>query len=234
MILLSGQTIAMQVEVFSILLVTAGIFVFLFFVNNAIAKSDPLAKPKGLVLIGMLYYEFIQNLTNDNMGKKSAKQYGPYIGAIAMFMAVSNLSGLIGLSQPTANYSVTLTLALITFFLLQGTKIHYNGVWGYIKGFFEPFAPVVVMNLFGLVAPLLSMSLRLFGNITSGGTLMQLFYLFTGFLSSLFPFIGNFNFIGVFLAPFLHSYFDIFSGLIQMYIFIMLTTIFIGNEIPQE
>ena len=234
MILSSGQAIVVQVEVFSILLVTAGIFLFLFMVNAAIVKSDPLAKPKGLVLIGMLYYEFIQGLTNDNMGKKTAVKYGPYIGAIAMFMAVSNLSGLIGLSQPTANYSVTLTLALITFFLIQSTKIHYNGVWGYIKGFFEPFAPFVVMNLFGLVAPLLSMSLRLFGNITSGGTLMQLFYLFTGFLSSLFPFIGNFNFIGVFLAPFLHSYFDIFSGLIQMYIFIMLTTIFIGNEIPQE
>ena len=76
MILSSGQAIVVQVEVFSILLVTAGIFVFLFMVNSAITKSDPLAKPKGLVLIGMLYYEFIQGLTNDNMGKKTAVKYG--------------------------------------------------------------------------------------------------------------------------------------------------------------
>jgi len=50
----------------------------------------------------------------------------------------------------------------------------------------------------------------------------------------LIPVVGEFNFLGVILAPALHVYFDIFSGLIQTYIFIMLTTIFIGNELPQE
>jgi len=90
------------------------------------------------------------------------------------------------------------------------------------------------MNVFGLVAPLISMSLRLFGNITSGSVLMLLFYTFTQWLSKLIlPFV-DFNIIGIATAPFLHLYFDLFAGFIQTYIFISLTTIFIGIELPQE
>jgi F-type H+-transporting ATPase subunit a len=101
-------------------------------------------------------------------------------------------------------------------------------------GFFQPFAPFVIMNVFGLVAPLISMSLRLFGNITSGSVLMLLFYTFTQWQTKLvLPFV-DFNFIGIATAPFLHLYFDIFTGFIQTYIFISLTTIFIGIELPQE
>lgn len=234
MSLLSVSPIKLQIEVLSIVIITTVILTLLFFINRAIVKSDPLSKPKGLVLLGMIYYQMMDKLTTENMGAKAAKKYSPYIASLALYMAISNLASLVGFNQPTSNYSVTLTLALITFFLIQRTKIKSSGIVGYFKGFFEPFAPFVIMNVFGMFAPLLSMSLRLFGNITSGGTLMQLFYIFTAYISSLFPIIGGFNFLGVVLAPALHVYFDIFSGLIQTYIFIMLTTIFIGNELPQE
>lgn len=234
MTLLSINPLKIQIEVISIVVITSVIFVLLFLINQAIKKSDPLSKPKGLVLLGMIYYQMMDKLTSDNMGTKAAKKYSPYIASLALYMAISNLASLVGFNQPTSNYSVTLTLALITFFLIQRTKVKANGIVGYFKSFFEPFAPFVIMNVFGMFAPLLSMSLRLFGNITSGGTLMQLFYIFTAYLSSLFPIVGGFNFLGVVLAPALHVYFDIFSGLIQTYIFIMLTTIFIGNELPQE
>jgi len=117
--------------------------------------------------------------------------------------------------------------------LIQSTKIRTNGIKGYLHGFIEPFPPFIIMNFFGTIAPLVSMSLRLFGNITSGSIIMTLFYTFTGFLSGLVPLIGGFDFIGVAVAPILHAYFDVFAGFIQTYIFIMLTTIFIGNELPQ-
>lgn len=230
--------VTIQVEVLSILLITGLIFVLLFWFNRTLKNTDPLAKPKGLVLLGVLYFEFIDKLTTDNMGKKAAKQYAPYIGALTLFLVISNLSSLTGLAQPTGNYSVTLTLTLITFFLIQYTKIKANGIVGYFRSFFEPYAVFFIMNFFGLFAPLLSMSLRLFGNMTSGSTLMLLLYQFTGFVTSLIPWIGpsiaQSNIVGILLAPFLHFYFDVFSGLIQAYIFIMLTTIFIGNEMSQE
>lgn len=234
MTLLSVSPLKIQIEVFSIIVITTIIFILLFFINRAIIKSDPLEKPKGLLLLGMIYYQMMDKLTTDNMGVKAALKYSPYIASLALYMAISNLASLVSFNQPTSNFSVTLTLALITFFLIQSTKVRTNGIVGYFKSFFEPFAPFVIMNLFGMVAPLLSMSLRLFGNITSGATLMQLFYIFTAYISSIVPILGKFNFLGVILAPALHVYFDVFSGLIQTYIFIMLTTIFIGNELPQE
>ena len=230
--------ISIQVEVFSILLITGLIFVLLFWFNHTLRHTNPLDKPKGFVLLGILYYEFIDRLTSDNMGKKAAQKYSPYIAALTLFLVISNLSSLTGLAQPTANYSVTLTLTLITFSAIQYTKIKANGMVGYVKGFFEPYAVFFIMNFFGLFAPLLSMSLRLFGNMTSGSTLMMLLYRFTEYVTSLIPFIGpsiaQTNVLGIVLAPFLHFYFDVFSGLIQAYIFIMLTTIFIGNEMSQE
>jgi F-type H+-transporting ATPase subunit a len=94
------------------------------------------------------------------------------------------------------------------------------------------------MNIFGTFAPLVSMSLRLFGNITSGGIIMALLYTFTGFVSrfliGFIPVIGQFDFIGPIIAPALHAYFDVFVGFIQMFVFISLTTVFIGNELPVE
>jgi F-type H+-transporting ATPase subunit a len=79
------------------------------------------------------------------MGAKAALKYSPYIASIALYMAISNLASLVGFNQPTSNFSVTLTLALITFYLIQSTKIRTNGIVGYFKGFFEPFAPFVIM-----------------------------------------------------------------------------------------
>lgn len=231
---LSQSGITLQVEVLSILIITAVLLLFMVIINHAIKNADPLAKPKGLVLIAMIYYQMMHGLTKDNMGAKAAQKFAPYIASLALYMAVSNLLGLLGFNQPTGNYSVTLALALITFVMVQSTKIKTNGVGGYAKGFFEPVAPFVIMNVFGTFAPLISMSLRLFGNITSGGTIMMLVYTFTNYVSQFVPLIGRINFLGVIVAPALHAYFDVFSGLIQTYIFIMLTTIFIGNELPQE
>lgn len=231
---LFSTPIKMQVEVLSILLIVSFIFLFLFLANRAIKKADVYGKPKGLVLIVMIYYKFMLQLTTDNMGKKAGKVYAPYIATVALFMVISNLSGLIGLAQPTANLSVTLSLALITWVLLQSTKIRVNGIKAYLHGFIEPIPPFIIPNFFGTIAPLISMSMRLFGNITSGGTIMILFYAFTGWLSSFIPLINGFNIVGIIVAPVLHFYFDVFAGFIQTYIFIMLTTIFIGNESPQE
>lgn len=228
-----AAVITIQVEVFSILIIGSSLMIFFIIANRALKKVDPFEKPKGLVLFCTILVGFIEGLTRDNMGAKAAKVYAPYIGALALFMVVSNLSGLLGMAPPTANYSVTLTLALITFILIQSTKIRTNGIKGYLHGFIEPFPPFIIMNFFGTIAPLVSMSLRLFGNITSGSIIMTLFYTFTGFLSGFVPLIGGFDFIGVAVAPILHAYFDVFAGFIQTYIFIMLTTIFIGNELPQ-
>lgn len=224
----------LQVEIFSIWIITGLIIGLVFAIHTAVKKADVMAKPTGLVLVGVLIFQFFKSVTKDNMGERNYSNYAPYIGTIAFYIFLSNIAGLFGLAQPTANYSVTLTLALITFFLIQRAVLKSNGFVKFFTRFFEPSPIFFVMNFFGTIAPLVSMSLRLFGNITGGTIIMLLFYSFTEYIAGFFPIIGQVDFIGPIIGPFLHAYFDVFVGFIQMYVFISLTTVFIGNEFPSE
>src|SRR5690554_4787125 len=112
-------TLKIQSDVFSILIVTLIVLAFIFAVDMQVKKADPLKKPKGLVLLGVLIVESMTNLTKGNINDKSAYNYAPYITVLMLYLFVSNISGLIGVPPPTKNYSVTLTLALITFILIQ-------------------------------------------------------------------------------------------------------------------
>lgn len=231
--MITAINIQIQAEVISIAIVSLILCVFIFVVNHKIKQADPLEKPKGIVLLTMLIVGSLSKLTKENVNHKTSANYAPYVAILALYLLVSNFSGLIGLSQPTKNYSVTLTLALITFVLIQRASIKTVGIKGYFKSFFDPHPLFFVMNFFSKLAPVISMSVRLFGNITSGSIILLLVYGFTAYLSGFFPVIGNINFIGPFIAPFLHFYFDLFVGAIQMFIFISLTTVFIGNEFAQ-
>lgn len=231
-----GITLTLQPHVLIVLGITVALLIFFYVCNVKIKKfaENPLDKPKGLVLLMMWVVEIIDGFVANIVSPKYVEKLGPYIGTIAIYILVSNLIGLTGLDNPTANYSVTLSLALITWIMMQYTDIKYQGVGGYVKAFFEPIAPFVIPNFFGTIAPLISMSLRLFGNLTVGYIIMTLLYTFTSFVSSLIPVVGQFDILGVFIAAPLRCYFDIFSGAIQMFVFIMLTMVFIGNRVPEE
>lgn len=224
-----------QTEVFSILVVSIIILILIGVVNKSLNNVDPLEKPKGIVGLAIIFVQFIEGMTKSNMGDKRVyKQFAPYIGLLVIYLFISNILGLFAITPPTSNLSVTLSLTLITWIMVQRTAIKANTFVGFIKGMFEPIAPFVVLNFFGLIAPLISMSLRLFGNVLSGSVITELFYTFAAWISSFIPFIGWFNWFGVIVAPALHAYFDLFSGFIQMFIFVSLTTVYIGNELPEE
>lgn len=228
------MTITIQPEVFYIVLITACLCVFCVMCSKAIKKMEYLEKPKGLGHIAIMIVETIDNMVADNINKKKSLTLAPYIGTLAMYLLVCNLIGLLGLTQPTGNYSVTLALAIISIILRERESIKTNGIKNYLHQFIEPFFPFIIPNIFGKIGPLISMSLRLFGNILSGSIIMTLVYAFCSWLSSLVPIIGAFNFIGPLFAPVLHAYFDVLSGCIQMFIFITLTQVYIGNELPLE
>lgn len=219
-----------QPEIFSIILITCVLCFSFVWIGKGLKDLNPEIVPKGLTFAVIQGVSMITNYTENNMGKKAGRSFGAYIGSTFVFMFVSNISGLLGLSPPTGNFSVTLTFAFITWYLIQHTKVKSNGVKGYIKGFFEPFPPFVIPNIFGTFAPLISLSLRLFGNITSGVVIMGLLYQFTAWLSSFVPLIGGFNLFSLVVTPWLHLYFDLFSGFLQSFLFISLTSIFIAIE----
>ncbi len=219
-----------QIEQVSILIITIFLSLTFYIVGTKLNQLDYRETPEGISFLAVMYVDKLSELTIQNMGEKHGKRMAAYIGSTFMYIFISNISGLFGLSAPTSNFSVTFMLAFITFLLIQIAKIDTNGIKGYIQDFFEPFFPFVIPNLFGAVSPLISLSLRLFGNILSGSVIMSLVYAFGAWLSSFVPVIGKFNFMGVVLAPLLHLYFDLFSGFLQAFLFISLTSIMIAVE----
>ena len=223
-----------QSTVYYIWAVTGLIALLLLFVNSKLRRFDPLSKPKGVVLVCLMAAQAIENIVKDKTNEQLARKLSPYIATVGLYIFVSNIAGLFALESPTANYSVTFTLAAITCILIEVCSAKARGTGGYIKSWFEPFAPFVLINVISKVSTLASLSLRLFGNIISGGILMKVIYAMLAAVSSAIPLLHNFNLIGVIVAPVLHFYFDLFSGAMQTYIFVILSISFIGKELPSN
>ena len=222
MLIASGIHIVIQTELIFSLIIMAAIFIFCIYAGKKIQAADPLEKPKGIVLLCEIGIKSIQDYMTSIMPEKFAKNYYPYFAMMFMYLICANLSGLIGFDAPTSNYSITLAITLITFTLIQYNAFKKKGAFTYIKDLVWP-----PTNLLGAVSPLISLSMRLFGNILSGTILMGLVYSFTGWLSNL---ILPVNFLGPIIAPVLHAYFDVFAGCIQTLVFVTLSSILIAIE----
>lgn len=221
-LMLADIHIIIQPElIFSLIIMTAICF-FCVYAGRKIKAADPLEKPKGVVLICEVGVRTVQDYMASIMPEKFAKNYYPYFAMMFVYLVCANLSGLIGFDSPTSNFSITLAITLVTFTLIQYNAIKKKGGLTYIKELIWP-----PTNILGAVSPLISLSMRLFGNILSGTILMGLVYSFTGWLSfKIIPF----NFVGPILAPVLHVYFDVFAGCIQTLVFVTLSCILIAIE----
>lgn len=224
----------LQPTIISIVIITTAIAAFLFYVNRKLVKFDPLSKPTGVVLLVMMATEMIEGMVKDKTNDEISNFLTPYIMSIITYIFISNIAGLFSLETPTSNYSVTLVLAALTCILIEVFSSRARGAKGYIKSWFEPLAPFVILNVLSKISTLLSLSLRLFGNILSGGILMSVIYQMLGSISKMIPVIGEFNIISVVVAPVLHFYFDLFSGGMQAFIFTVLTISFIAKELPDK
>lgn len=218
----------------SILIVTIILGLGFWYAGKKIRQLNDKEKPSRLLSSVISYVEFITDYTKSAMGERYGRAFSAYIGSLFIYILIANISGLFGLTAPTSNFSVTLMLAALTWILTQVMKFRTNGFKGYFQTFIEPMPFFLIPNIFSEIGPLISLSMRLFGNILSGSVIMSLLYMFTGWVSQFIPFIGEFNFIGVVVAPVIHLYFDLFMGFIQAFLFISLTMIYIGMEIPRE
>ena len=130
-------------------------------------------------------------------------------------------------------------LAIITWVITQAASFKYSGVKNWFLSFLEPIPVLLPINILGKFSSIISMSLRLFGNILCGSIIMSLVYTGTQGLSNLIAgWLGAgspvFNFMGPLLAPVLHAYFDVFAGFIQTLVFVTLTMVFVGVEVPDD
>ena len=181
--------------------------------------------------------EKVEGLVSDNMGQRYMR-FVPFIAAIMVISAFSSLMSLVGLRPPTSDVNVVAGWAIVVFVLITYYKLK-GGLFPYVKGFFEPFPVFAPFNIIGEFSTPISMSFRHYGNVLSGvvistliaHALQGLSKIVLGWLPGV---LGNFPFLQVGLPAILSLYFDIFSGLMQAFIFAMLTMLYIATGFPEE
>ena len=157
---------------------------------------------------------FLQDFFTGIFGEHG-KRYVPYLGTVLLFIGCANLIGLFGIKPPTKDLNVTAGLAIMSIVLIEYAGIHQKGVKGWVKSFAEPMPIITPINILEIFIKPLSLCMRLFGNVLGAFVVMEL-------IKIIVPAI----------IPVAFSlYFDIFDGLIQAYVFVFLTALFIKEAI---
>jgi len=176
-------------------------------------------------VIAEFLVEIVDNQVLSAMGKEY-KWFAPYIGALFASSIFGSLIGLTGLRPVTADFSTVLTWALMTFVLIERAKIKADGIGGYLKSFINP------LNIISEVSTPVSMAFRHFGNIGGGTIITSLLYFA---LTGLSLAIGlQFPIFNIGIPAVLSLYFDLFTGFMQAFIFMMLTMANIANAKSED
>ena len=156
---------------------------------------------------------FLENFFEDLLGKEG-KRYIPYLMTVAIYIGIANLIGLFGWKPPTKDLNVTAALAIMSIFLIEYSGFHKKGLKGWLKSFAEPVPVILPINILELFIKPISLCMRLFGNVLGAFVVMEL-------LKCVIPVAIP--------VPF-SFYFDIFDGLIQAYVFVFLTALFMKEQ----
>lgn len=213
-----GQTVWITTTHICLLIIILALIGLAIAINRVMKRATEV--PGGFQNAAEIIVELLDGIVKGGMGK-SAYKFMNYIGTVFIFILVCNLSSLVGLRPPTADYGVTLPLGLLTFVLIHFNKFKHQKVSGVIKGLCDPWPIWAPINIIGDIAVPISLSLRLFANVLSGTVMLALVY-------------GLMNLIALGWPAILHGYFDIFSGAIQTYVFCMLTMTYISDAIGDK
>jgi len=162
--------------------------------------------------------DFIEDVVGHGMGPR----FLPIIFSFAFFIFIGNIFGLFYFVQPpTADPSTTFALSITAFIFYNVVGIKDNGVLKYAKHFLGPvmfLAPLmVIIEIISHAARILSLAIRLFGNIAGEHTATTIFF-------GMFPF----------LLPWPMMALGIFGSLLQAFIFIMLTMAYLNGAVGAE
>ena len=164
----------------------------------------------------------LKDLLEDVIGHGAGNKYLYIIGGFACFIFMSNIFGLFFFLQPpTSNPNTTFGLGLIAFLYYNAQGIKEQGLLHYLKHFMGPIAILaplfVVIEIIGHLARILSLGMRLFGNIFGEHTA-------TGIFMGMLPFVLPWPMMGL----------GIFGAFLQTFVFIMLTMVYIGGAVTAE
>ena len=169
------------------------LIVMLLIIGFAIAANRQMAKarevPEGFQNVVELIVEKLDAMVDAPMGKAAPKFYN-YIGTIFIFILVSNISGLLGLRPPTADYGVTLPLGVLTFLLIHYNQFKYQKpkeIWEGMCSPLPPWLPILsgtvmmalIYGLLGVIATAWPAALHVYFDLFSGAIQTYVFCMLT-------------------------------------------------------
>ena len=223
-----------------LVLIILGGFAFLASRNVALV-------PRGLQNFFEVVLEQFIGLIDDVIGP-AGRPYLPLIATLGLFILVGNLMGLVpGLNGPTTNLNTTAACAIVTFVAYHWIGVRTQGLATYLKHFMGPvpaLAPLMIpIELISHLARPLSLTLRLFGNMTGGHILLAVIFLLMG-LDGLIGWALSGSLAGVivgglggvvmvvFTVGFLYPL-KILVSFLQAFIFVMLTMLYIAAAVEE-
>ncbi|MDY0116982.1 MAG: F0F1 ATP synthase subunit A [Sulfurimonadaceae bacterium] len=200
------------------MLLAAGIAITLV----KVAMSNLQLVPRGTQNLMEAYIGGVLKMGTDVMGKENARRYLPLVATIGLFVGIANLIGVVpGFEAPTAFLEFALTLAICVFIYYNFEGIRRQGIIAYFKHFFGPvwwlawlmFPIEIVSHLSRLV----SLSFRLFGNVKGDDMFLMVILMLAPWIMPMVPFA---------LLTFM--------ALLQAFIFMMLTYVYLGSAIAVD
>ncbi len=173
-------------------------------------------------------FDGVLGLIEDIMGPQG-RRYFPLIATLGLFILISNLMGLIpGAISPTANPNTTAGCAITVFFATHYVGLRTHG-WRYVRQFTGPvwwLAPIMFpIEVISHFTRPLSLSVRLFVNIFADETVLLILF----FLGVLFK-----GFYVPMVIPSLMILFAIFVAMVQTFVFILLSMIYLSGALEEE
>jgi F-type H+-transporting ATPase subunit a len=149
------------------------------------------------------------------MAGEGGEAYVPYLITVLLYLALANIAGVFGFKPPTQSLNVTGALAIMSIILVQAAGIRAKGVKGWLKAFTSPVGIVTPFNILDLVTRPLSLCMRLYGNVLGAFVIMKI-------LEAVVP---------VIIPAIFSLYFDFFDGILQAYVFVFLTGMYIKEAV---
>ena len=210
--------------------IVSWIVMIVLIVGSLVLTRGLKSVPSGPQAILEAALEFLDNFAKEQFGPY-AKHLGPYMGSLFLFLLLGNIIGVItplelnlfgrefippfSIRPPTRDINVTASLAVISILLVLICGFKARGFGGWFKRLLHPLPMMLPFNVMEYGTRLISLALRLFGNILGGVVLM-------GLIEKAFPLV---------LPMILSLYFDFFDGIIQAAIFVFLTSLYISEAV---
>jgi len=177
-------------------------------------KWEAASKPTGLQNVVEYAVSSFDNFFKRSAGDR-VMHMAPWGFTVFVFLVLANTIGITGMRPPTADWAMTFPLALTSLIMIQYAGIKHRPK-NYIKGLFAPIFIFFPINLLGELSKPVALSFRLFGNVLGGVILISILY-------GMAPFVLRLG-----LPVPLHAYFDIAAGILQAFIFTVLSITFVG------